>query len=491
MPLPEIMRGIQVQAPLPATAIAGLTHDSRKVAPGYLFMALPGLHAQGTDFVSQALQSGAAAIAGPLGWDGQLDPPSTGGSNPPLPAYVGVEHPAEAYSRMTANFFGHPSRRLSVVGITGTNGKTTTAELITSILRAHGQPTATLGTLGLRHNGVREPLGFTTPEADRLHGIFADLADRGLKGVVMEVSSHGLKQSRVDHVDFNIVVFTNFSQDHLDYHLDIEDYLAAKLRLFHLLPAGRPSVINGDDPAAHHFRAAATGPVTTYGRGEAADLRVVDMGLNLERTVANLAYQGDTFSIESRLVGAYNLENILAAAATGLALQVPVPAVQEGIAALTSVPGRLEAISSAAPGRVFIDYAHTPDAYAKLLGSVRRLAPRGTRLITLFGCGGDRDRSKRPLMAAQAEKYSDQLIITSDNPRTEPLDRINADIVTALKKKAHVVIKDRRAALLHALAGMTDEAILLILGKGREDYEIIGTEQVSHSDVDIVEGYAP
>ncbi len=489
MALAEIMSGIVTAGTLPATPIAGLTHDSRRVGPGYLFVALPGQHVQGTDFVPQAVQNGAAAIAGPAHWQagtGLIGPDG----NQPLP-YLGLDDLPAAYSRMAANFYRHPSRQLSVVGITGTNGKTTTAELLSAILNAHRQPTATLGTLGLRWNGTRQDLGFTTPEADSLHKLLAGLIDEGMQGVVMEVSSHALKQARVDHVDFDAAVFTNFSQDHLDYHPDLEDYLAAKPRLFQLLLPGRPAIINGDDPHADAFLQAAQGPIITYGHGEANNLRAADVGLSLDVTVANLVYGNEVIPIESRLVGAYNLQNIMAAAATALALGVPPDTLQEGIASVTAIAGRLESLPSRVPGKVFIDYAHTPDAYTQVLETVRQLLPGTTRLVVLFGAGGDRDRSKRPLMAAQAETFADELIITSDNPRTEPLEQINADIVKGLRKANHVVISDRREALHHALAGMTEGSLLLILGKGREDYEIIGTEKVTHNDVEIVADYQP
>ena len=478
MSLQQIMNGIHVRAPLPELDITGLTHDSRQVIPGCLFVALPGLHVQGIEYIPQALNNGAAAVAGPSPQPQAL-----------LCPYIEVKNPPAAFSRMAANFYQHPSRRMSVIGITGTNGKTTTAEVLAAILRAHSLPTAVVGTLGLQWEQTRQSTGFTTPEANQVHQIFSDLLEKDIQGVVMEVSSHALKQCRVDDVDFNVAVFTNFTQDHLDYHLDMDDYLESKLRLFHLLPAGQPAVVNLDDPHVEYFIQAAPGPVVTYSLGRDADVRVADMGLSLEVTVANLVYQGQTFSIESQLVGQYNLENLLAAAATALALEIPTRAIQEGISTVTAVPGRLECIPSAAKGRIFIDYAHTPDAYAKLLGTIRQLASKDAEISTLFGCGGDRDRAKRPLMAAQAETYSDRLIITSDNPRTESLEQINADILKGLSLNKHVVINDRREALLHILGTMTDDSILLILGKGREDYEIIGTEKVYHNDVEIVETY--
>ncbi|MQY63650.1 MAG: UDP-N-acetylmuramoyl-L-alanyl-D-glutamate--2,6-diaminopimelate ligase, partial [Calditrichaeota bacterium] len=255
--LQQLMNGIHVGTPLPDLDITGLTHDSRQVIPGGLFVALPGLHVQGVEYIPQAIDNGAAAVAGPAPQSQVL-----------LCPYIEVEDPPAAYSRMAANFYQHPSRRISVIGITGTNGKTTTAEVLAAILRVHHLPTAVVGTLGLQWEQTRQSTGFTTPEANQVHKIFSDLLEKDIQGVVMEVSSHALKQCRVDDVDFNVAVFTNFTQDHLDYHPDMDDYLESKLRLFHLLPADRPAVVNRDDPHAEYFIQAAPGPVVTYSLGK-------------------------------------------------------------------------------------------------------------------------------------------------------------------------------------------------------------------------------
>ena len=475
--LTRLFQGVALKRPAPDISVTGLTHDSRLVQPGDLFVALPGINSDGATFVQQAVAAGAAAVVG------SAPDPGT------LPHYLEVESPREALSRIAANYYSHPSRKLTVVGITGTNGKTTTAFLVAAILNAHNFRAAVMGTLGLRWAGSWKSTGFTTPEADQLHRSLANLVREDITALAMEVSSHGLEQHRVDDVDFDVAVFTNLTREHLDFHQDMEHYLAAKLKLFALLPADRPAIVNLDDPHASDFIQAAPGRTLTYSLDSEADLTVSDMGLGLQTTVANLSWQGETIAIESSLVGAYNLENLLAAVTTALALEVPVAAIQDGIRAVRIVPGRLERLTSAVPGNVYIDYAHTPDAYEKVLGTMRQLAPEGSAITTLFGCGGDRDRSKRPLMAAVAERYSDHLVITSDNPRTEKLARINADILSGLKAHKHVVIENRQAALLHALSQMSEESILIILGKGREDYEIIGTEQLPHDDVEIVESY--
>ncbi len=483
MALAEVMAGIDVGTKLPDIAVAGLTHDSRQVAAGFVFLALPGLNADGMDFIPQAVALGAAAVVG-----GTKD--ISGGATAPGPVpYIPVADPRAAYSRMAANFYGHPSRSMTTVGITGTNGKTTTAALVAAILEAAGIPAATLGTLGVKWNGKTLHTGFTTPDAGLLHSLLADLKSAGRKGVVMEMSSHALDQQRSADVELDVALFTNLTPEHLDYHGSMAAYQEAKLRLFRQLAPAGTAIVNLDDAAAENFMAAAPAKVLTYGLDPAADLQVTNFGLNLERTVAGLRFGEQSFAIESHLVGSYNLMNILGAVLAGLALDLPIDAIRQGIADVVTVPGRLERISSAAPGMVLIDYAHTPDAYSKVLGTLRDLTPAGTRLVLVFGCGGDRDRSKRPEMARIAERYAERIIITSDNPRNEPLEQINADILAGFSGQRHSVIPDRSAALHTALGEMTPETVLLILGKGRENYEWIGTEKVPHDDVAIIENY--
>ncbi len=484
MQLAELLEGTTVQSAGGETAveIRSLTCDSRQVGPGTLFFALRGSKTDGHQYISQAVAAGAAAV---VLEDAVCAPVET--------PWVQVADGRTCMAYLAARFNGDPTRELPLIGITGTNGKTTTTYLVEGILQAAGMPAAVLGTISYRFGNTAIEASHTTPESTELQGIFRQLSDAGARAFVMEVSSHSLEQHRVDGCSFNVGVFTNLTRDHLDYHGSMEAYGAAKKRLFSELLQGElcRAVINLDDPAAPSFVTAAACPVITYGLADGADVTARDLTSTVDGISGQLVLPGGTIPFHSRLVGSYNLSNLLAAAATGVALGLTPQQIVAGIEQQKSVPGRLERVENSCGVTCLVDYAHTGDALENVLSTLKQLATG--RIITVFGCGGDRDNGKRPIMGRIAAQYSDLAIVTSDNPRTEDpqriLEQIRAGITPlGLKEyqvedclpgqitdKGFVVLENRREAIRLG-AGLADSGdILLLAGKGHEDYQIIGT----------------
>lgn len=476
----------QINVNVPDSEITTLTCDSRHVGPGTLFFALCGSKTDGHRYILQAVAAGAAAIV--------LENPAFAPQGVP---WVQVANGRVAMAQIAARFNGSPTQGLPLIGITGTNGKTTTSYLIEAILQAAGIPAAVLGTISYRFGGTRIEASHTTPESTELQAIFRQLADAGAQAFVMEVSSHALEQHRVDGCDFNVGVFTNLTRDHLDYHGTMEAYGAAKQRLFHdLLQPGVPgelrcAVINIDDPAAVDFIKATDSTVIRYGVTADAEVTVRDACFSVNGITGRLVTPRGEQSFSSRLVGSYNLSNIMAAAAAGVALDLPLEIIVRGIEQQASVPGRLERVDNNCGVTCLVDYAHTGDALENVLSTLRQLATG--RIITVFGCGGDRDNGKRPIMGRVAATYSDLAIVTSDNPRTEEPLSILAQIrngilplglreYTApeltggcLKEKGFVMLENRREAIRLGANLAQSGDILLLAGKGHEDYQIIGT----------------
>jgi UDP-N-acetylmuramoyl-L-alanyl-D-glutamate--2,6-diaminopimelate ligase len=469
-------------APVPAAAaaieIAGVAHDSRAVRPGDLFVALPGAHTDGRRHVAEAQARGARAVVAAAAVE-------AGG--PPL---VVVEDPRRVLGLVAARLAGDPSAALTLVGVTGTNGKTTTTYLLEAIWRAAGRTTGVIGTISYRVGAESRPAPYTTPEAPELQRLLGEMRTAGATHVAMEVSSHALAQERVRGCRFDAAVFTNLTRDHLDFHGDMESYFAAKARLFldHLPGGGKPdpvAVVNVDDPAGARLARAVRTRCVPVGRAPGAVVRVVDVETSLAGTRGTLVLAGERLPFVSSLVGAPHAENIAVAAATAWALGVPPDAIAAGIAAAAPPPGRVERI--AGPGfTVVIDYAHTPDALARLLDALRPLTPGA--LVVVFGCGGDRDRGKRPLMGEAAARRADLVILTSDNPRTEEPVRILADIEEGVRTvglarlavpragtRGYVVEPDRRAAIALAVGLARSGDLVVVAGKGHEDYQIVGT----------------
>jgi UDP-N-acetylmuramoyl-L-alanyl-D-glutamate--2,6-diaminopimelate ligase len=461
-------------------SVAGIAYDSRRVEAGTVFVALKGLHADGTAFARQAIERGAIAIV-------SEQPPPAGVTVP----WSTVGDARLALSILAAAFYGHPSREMRVVGITGTNGKTTTAYLVASIFEAAGVRCGILGTVAYRvgpgEADTREA-SRTTPEAPDVQGMLHEMVSRGCGACAMEVSSHALSLRRVDGMTFAAGVFTNLTRDHLDFHADMDDYFRAKRRLFEMLPPDAPSLLNVDDPRGPSLADAGGRPVT-YAINRAADITPGPLSFSLAGLRFDVRTPRGTLEISSRLVGRPNVYNILAAVATATALDISFDAIERGIEQLAGVPGRFEVASGVKDEvTVVVDYAHTDDALRNLLETARPLAHG--RLITVFGCGGDRDRTKRPLMGAVANRLSDLIVITSDNPRTEDPMRIIAEIQRGIPADVRVpassrplAIVDRREAIKKAIELARPDDLVLIAGKGHEKYQVIGDRVLPFDDV--------
>jgi len=465
-----------VRAEAAVGAVTGIAYDSRAVAPGEVFVALRGQHADGTAFARQAIERGAAAIVS--------ESPAPDGVQVP---WAIVEDARLALALLAAAFHHDPSREMQVIGITGTNGKTTTAYLVASIFEAAGIRCGLLGTVAYRIGDVAREATRTTPEAPDVQALLREMVDRGCGACAMEVSSHALSLHRVDGMTFAAGVFTNLTRDHLDFHADMDDYFRAKRRLFEMLPRDAPSLVNLDDPRGASLLEAGGRPVT-YAINRAADITPGPLSFSLDGLSFDVRTPRGTLQVRSTLVGRPNVYNILAAVSTATALDLPFDAIERGVRSLTGVPGRFEVVSGAKDEvTVVVDYAHTDDALRNLLETARPLA-RG-RLITVFGCGGDRDRTKRPLMGAVAGRLSDLIVITSDNPRSEDpnkiIEEIQRGITQDTKKDAGqrlLAIVDRRAAIAKAIELARSGDLVLVAGKGHEKYQVIGDRVLPFDD---------
>jgi UDP-N-acetylmuramoyl-L-alanyl-D-glutamate--2,6-diaminopimelate ligase len=464
--------------------VTAIAFDSRQVKPGAIFFALRGVNADGARFVPQALAAGAIAVVAET-----AAPAGTG-----VP-WLQVPNARAAMAEAAAAFYRNPSEELALVGITGTNGKTTTSYVLASIFEAAGVKCGRIGTIGYQVGGREVDAARTTPEAPELQRMLRDMVADGCGACVMEVSSHALALRRADSLRFAAGVFTNLTRDHLDFHGDMESYFVAKRRLFEILPDGAVGIINADDRRGADLVAAARRPVT-YAIDAPADVRPGPLSFSLDGLSFEVRTPRGTFHVKSALVGRPNAYNILAASATAMALDLPFSAIEKGISRLEHVPGRFQVVSGAADNvRVIVDYAHTDDALKNLLETARPLAT--ARVITVFGCGGDRDRTKRPLMGAVAARLSDLVIVTSDNPRSEDpariIEEIQRGIVTpadrlgskGAKGTPSMSIVDRREAIERAIRDARPGDLVLIAGKGHEKYQVIGDRTLPFDDVEV------
>ena len=476
--------GLAIADGLGNPALTAITSDSRAVGTGSLFLGLPGERVDGGRFWRQALQSGAAAaVIGPAA--ASEDPPA---ADDPV---VVVQAPvARVVGDLSASFWDHPSRRMALIGVTGTNGKTTTTHLIEHLAGQVGQPTALFGTLVNRWPGHSITATHTTAFADRLQAQLAEAASGGAQLAAMEVSSHALAQHRVAGCRFAGAVFTNLTQDHLDYHPSMEDYFEAKASLFAaplLDPSEARAVVNGDDPwGARLADRLGPGCWRSSLSDARAELRMVDLAMTSQGVTGRLISPRGDGLFSSPLLGRFNLMNLLQAVGVLLQQDLPLPLLLEAIASFRGVPGRMERVvvkgaeASALPA-VLVDYAHTPDGLDNALAAARPFC--NGRLICVFGCGGDRDRGKRPQMAAIAARHADRVVVTSDNPRTEDPQRILDDVVAGIPSGTDLMVEgDRAVAIASAIADAGADDLVLVAGKGHEDYQILGTEKVHFDD---------
>ena len=446
------------------TDILGLAYDSRQVSAGDLFFAIRGTRLDGNRFMPRAIAKGAVAVVS------ALDPVQAVA----LP-WIQVVDERAAMAAIAANFYGHPTKDLHLIGVTGTNGKTTTTYIVESILRAAGKPAAVFGTIEYRGPGFDFTAERTTPEAPDLEKLFRQVVDAGWRHAVMEVSSHAIEMKRVAGLQFDVAVFTNLSRDHLDFHGDMESYFRAKRKLFEGLIGTRPRVmvLNADDERYGDLRSIDPSRVISYGMQVASDICPVRHQFGWEATDATFKTPIGELKVQTSLMGKANLFNIGAAIGVGVALAIPADAISRGIQQLRHVPGRFENVSAGQPFRVIVDYAHTDDALQKVLKSAREIT--SGRLIVVFGCGGERDRTKRPLMGEVAVRESDCAIVTSDNPRSEDPIAIIKEIEEGMEGVEHKVEVDRRKAIRLALLEAKEGDTVLIAGKGHETYQTIGT----------------
>ncbi len=469
-----------------AQTVTGIAYDSRRVSPGSVFVALKGQHVDGITFAQQAQIQGAVAIVS---------------ESPPL-ADIGVpwlttEDARQSLAELAVAFYRHPSAEMLVVGITGTNGKTTTAYLVDSIFESAGVRCGRLGSISYRVGSKELDAKRTTPEAPDVQRLLREMVDHGCGACAMEVSSHALELKRVDGTKFAAAVFTNLTRDHLDFHGDMGTYLHAKRRLFQMIPTESLAIVNVDDPAGTSIVDLVQHSIT-YAIDRDADVFPDRFETSLEGISMDVRTPQGSLVLNSLLIGRSNVYNILAAVAVCIALDSPLSAVEQGIAGLKGVPGRLQVVSDQLDDlMVMVDYAHTDDALKLLLETVRQLSPG--RVITVFGCGGDRDRTKRPLMGVVAARLSDLVVITTDNPRSEDPGDIIEEIMRGIEagedwqvageiqprkhRTSTVAIVDRRVAIEEAICEAHAGDIVLIAGKGHEKHQIMGDHTLPFDDV--------
>lgn len=452
-------------------SVDAIEYDSRRVTPGCVFSCVVGTFSDGHEYARQAVDNGAVALL----VERELPFDVT---------QIIVENTRIAMAEMAAEFYDHPDRDMRLIGVTGTNGKTTSTYMIKAIAEHAGKSVGLIGTIRNMINDTIIPAEHTTPESVDLFRLLRQMNDEGVELVVMEVSSHSLDQHRIHGLDFDVGLFTNLTQDHIDYHKTFENYLAAKKKMFLQC---RQAAVNADDPYAKDIMEGLTIPIITFGVREPADVYATDIDITTRGVLFDLGFPGGLTRINIPIPGLFSVFNAMGAVAVALALRITMEHIKGGLEDMQSVSGRLEPLDTGGRGfSVFVDYAHTPDALENVLKTVRGFA-KG-RIITVFGCGGDRDRAKRPIMGEIAGRYSDQLVVTSDNPRSEDPYEIIVAIEEGVKKSGcpFVTIEQRREAIRHALQMAKKDDVIVIAGKGHENYQEINGVKYHFDDKEAV-----
>ncbi|MFH1540281.1 MAG: UDP-N-acetylmuramoyl-L-alanyl-D-glutamate--2,6-diaminopimelate ligase [Elusimicrobiota bacterium] len=469
--------------------ITGIVYDSRKALRNYLFATLHGLKEEGESYIKDAISRGAIAI---LTDDKTLKYDNT--------TFLFADNVSEMLGKISSRFYDCPSQKMKVFAVTGTNGKTTITYIIEKIFENVEVKLGVIGTIFYRFGNLKISAPNTTPQSTDLHELFSEIRKLGAKGVVMEVSSHGLIQNRISGCDMDVAIFTNLTQDHLDYHKTMDEYKKAKFLLFEKFLAEskkekKYSIINIDDPAGRELTHIAKGVIMTYGIKSDADIKATNIKMLKNKMVFDVNIDGKKVNIETSLIGRHNIYNILAAIGCAYSQNVDLEKIAQGIKEVETVPGRFETVNVGQSFLVIIDYAHTPDALGNLIQAARHTTTSSAtdechrKIITVFGCGGDRDRSKRSLMGEISGRMADYTVITSDNPRSEKPELIALDIEAGLQKikcKNYEIIIDRTDAIKKAIELCSPDSILLIAGKGHENYQIIGCKKISYNDKEVV-----
>lgn len=472
--LKHVLNGVPYKAgrDLSDVMVRRVTDDSRKAATGDLFIALRGYKTDGHRFINGAIKRGAKAIVSERDFDA-----------PGKVVKILVKDARAASSLIAANVYGNPSKKLRLTGVTGTNGKTTITYIIENILKEADMSTGVIGTINYRIRGSRLSASNTTPGTFELQALFGRMVKSGVKDVIMEVSSHSLDQGRVDHVLFDVGIFTNITREHLDYHGTVKKYFDAKAKLFDKLKSGGVAVLNNDDRMVSGLKKRIKEKVLTYGLTYGADIAACGIDLSMDRTLFTVRTPKGAFIVSTKLIGRHNISNILASVAAAIVLKIPLGVIKKGVESFRAVPGRLELVDEGQPFKVFVDYAHTEDALYNVLSLLRKIAP-DRNIITVFGCGGNRDSSKRPLMGNVACKFSDNVVVTSDNPRFEDPFEILSQIESGIRGKFsnYDIVENRREAINKALSMASEGDVVVIAGKGHEKHQIIRDRMIPFDD---------